>query len=156
MRRGRSSFPSPFYQVQHILFHTHPSKGGIFLSASGYIQVHAYSSYAQLPLKDVAVTVTAQDGTVIAMRLTDRSGRIEPISVPTPERSESQSPDSSVIPFTVVNITARIRGYELLRNEGLQVFPDTTTDQNLEMIPLAELPDAWSQSETFQTPKQNL
>lgn len=153
---GSFYFPSPFYTAQHILFHTHPSKGGIFLSASGYIQVHAYSSYAQLPLKDVAVTVTSPDGSVIAMRLTDRSGRIEPIAVPTPARSESQSPDSSVVPFTVVNITAQTRGYELLKNNGLQVFPDTTTDQNLEMIPLAELPDAWSQSETFQTPKQNL
>ncbi len=118
--------------------------------------MHAYSSYAQLPLRDVAITVTAQDGTVIAMRLTDRSGLIEPISIPTPARSESQTPDSSVIPFTVVNITAQIRGYELLRNEGLQVFPDTTTDQNLEMIPLAELPGTWSQEETFQTPRQNL
>ena len=100
--------------------------------------------------------MTSQDGTVIAMRLTDRSGRIDPISIPTPERSESLSPDSSAIPFTVVNITAQIRGYELLKNEGLQVFPDTTTDQDLEMIPLAELPDTWSQSEVFQTPNQNL
>lgn len=90
------------------------------------------------------------------MRLTDRSGRIDPISVPTPNLSESQTPDSSVIPFTAVNITAQIRGYELLRNEGLQIFPNTTTDQNLEMIPLSELPDAWSQLETFQTPSQNL
>ena len=90
------------------------------------------------------------------MRLTDRSGRIEPITVPAPELAESQTPDSSVLPFTVVNISAQIRGYELLQNEGLQVFPDTTTDQDLEMIPLAELPDAWSQLETFQTPKQNL
>lgn len=104
----------------------------------------------------MAVTVTAQDGTVIAMRLTDRSGRIEQITIPTPPREESESPDNSVTPFTVVNLTAQIRGYELLRNEGLQIFPDTTTDQNLEMIPLAELPDAWSQSEIFQTPKQNL
>lgn len=118
--------------------------------------MHAYSSYAQLPLKDVAITVTAQDGTVIAMRLTDRSGRIEPISVPTPARSESQAPDSAATPYTIVNMTAQIRGYELLRNEGLQVFPDTTTDQNLEMIPLTELPDAWSKEETFQTPRQNL
>ena len=107
-------------------------------------------------MKDVAVTITAQDGTVIAMRLTDRSGRIEPISVPTPDRAESQEPDSSVIPFTVVNITAQVRGYEFLRNNYLQVFPETTTDQSLEMIPLAELPGSWSQSETFETPRQNL
>ena len=134
----------------------HLCKGGIILSASGYIQVHAYSSYAQLPLKDVAVTVTAQDGTIIAMRLTDRSGRIEPISIPTPPRSESQTPDGATTPFAVVNITAQIRGYEFLRNSGLQVFPDTTTDQNLEMIPLAELPGALRQGESFETPKQNL
>jgi len=90
------------------------------------------------------------------MRLTDRSGRIDPIVVPTPAKSESQTPDNANQPYTTVNITARLRGYELLRNESLQVFPDTTTDQNLEMIPLAELPDTWSQSETFQTPSQNL
>ena len=90
------------------------------------------------------------------MRLTDRSGRIEPIPIPTPDLTASQSPDSGIQPFSVVNITAQTRGYELLRNEGLQIFPDTTTDQDLEMIPLAELPDAWSQSETFETPKQNL
>ena len=40
----------------------------------GYIQVRAYTSNAQYPLKDVAITVTSQDGTAIAMRLTDRSG----------------------------------------------------------------------------------
>ena len=47
----------------------------------GYIQVRAYTSYARLPLKDVAVTVTSPDGTAIAMRLTDRSGMIAPIEV---------------------------------------------------------------------------
>ena len=134
----------------------HNLKGGIILSAEGYVQVHAYSSNAQLPLKDVAVTVTAADGTVIAMRLTDRSGRIAPVAIPTPDLAESQSPDSPETPFATVNINARLRGYEFLRNEGLQVFPNTITDQNLEMIPLSELPNAWSQSETFQTPPQNL
>ena len=118
--------------------------------------MHAYSSNAQLPLKDVAVTVTAADGTVIAMRLTDRSGRIAPVSIPTPDLAESQSPDSPEAPFATVNITAQLRGYEFLRNLGLQVFPNTITDQNLEMIPLSELPNAWSQSETFRTPPQNL
>ena len=92
----------------------------------------------------------------MAMRLTDRNGRIVPITVPTPDLSESLSPNSLEKPYTLVNITAQIQGYELLKNEGLQVFPNTTTDQNLEMIPLAEFPDAWSQYEIFQTPTQNL
>ncbi|MBQ2786290.1 MAG: spore cortex-lytic protein [Oscillospiraceae bacterium] len=126
------------------------------MPATGYIQVHAYSSYAQIPLEGVAVTVTADDGTAIAMRLTDRSGRITPIPLPVPDLSASQSPDSGEIPFATVNIHARLRGYEQITAERVQVFADTTTNQNLEMIPLAELPGSWNQTEDFDTPPQNL
>ena len=125
------------------------------MPATGYVQVHAYSSFAQLPLRDVAVTVAAEDGTAIAMRLTDRSGRIEPVEVPVPELSESQSPGVET-PFTSVTIHARLKGYAQIQARNVQVFADTTTLQNLEMIPLSELPDAWDQTEDFNTPPQNL
>lgn len=131
-------------------------KGGIHLSATGYIQVHAFASYAQLPLEDVAVTVTATDGTAIAMRITDRSGQIVPIEIPVPDRAESLQPDPAEIPFTNVNLYARLKGYEQLEMENLQVFAGTTTDQNLELIPLSELPESWDQSAVFFTPPQNL
>lgn len=126
------------------------------MSSTGYIQVRAYTSTAQFPLKDVAVTVTASDGTAIAMALTDRSGRIRPIAIPVPDLSESQSPDPPERPYAVVNLYARKRGYEQVESENLQVFADTTTLQNLEMIPLSELPDSWDQSVIFDTPPQNL
>jgi hypothetical protein len=125
------------------------------LPSVGYIQVHAYSSYAELPLKDVAISVTTADNTVLAMRLTDRSGRITPIEVPVPELEESLSP-GAVAPYTPVTLYARARGYEQIQVDDLQVFADTVTLQNLEMIPLSELPAQWSKSETFQTPPQNL
>ena len=131
-------------------------KGVIHLSAKGYIIVHAYTSFAQLPLKNVAIAVTATDGTAIAMRLTDRNGLIVPIEVPVPDRSASLTPQSEEVPFTAVNLYARLKGYEQIEIENLQVFADTTTDQNLEMIPLSELPGAWNQTEIFDTPRQNL
>lgn len=90
------------------------------------------------------------------MRLTDRSGKITPIAIPTPDLSDSQSPDNVQTPFTLVNLTARLQGYEQIRAENVQVFPNTTTYQELEMIPLSELPNSWNQSETFDTPPQNL
>ena len=121
----------------------------------GYVQVHAYSSYAQIPLKDVAVSVTTGDDTILAMRVTDRSGRIAPIEVPVPELEESLSP-GSLAPFTPVKLYARLPGYEQIQVDDLQVFADTVTLQNLEMIPLSELPSQWSSSETFETPPQNL
>lgn len=126
------------------------------MSATGYIQVYAYTSKARIPLKDVAVSVTATDGTAIAMRLTDRSGKIEPIAVPVPDFSESQQPDPGEIPFARVNLYARLNGFVQIESKDLQVFADTTTDQNLEMVPLSELPDSWALEEIFQTPAQNL
>ncbi|MBQ3216167.1 MAG: hypothetical protein IJB11_08610 [Oscillospiraceae bacterium] len=126
------------------------------MSATGYIQVYAYTSRARIPLKDVAVTVTAADGTAIGMRLTDRNGKIDPIPVPVPNLSESQQPNPPELPFTQVNLLARLKDYVTIESENLQVFANTTTDQNLEMVPLAELPDSWAQEEIFQTPVQNL
>lgn len=126
------------------------------MSATGYIQVRAYTSTAQFPLKDVAITVTATDGTAIAMRLTDRSGLIDPIEIPVPDLAESLEPNPSETPYTAVNLYARKKGYEQVEAEQLQVFPNTTTNQNLELIPLSELPGQWDQTVIFDTPPQNL
>lgn len=123
---------------------------------TGYIQVSAFTSKARFPLKDVAVSVTATDGTAIAMRLTDRNGRIEPIPIPVPNRAESLTPETGELPFARVNLYARLPGYIQIENEDLQVFAGTTTDQNLEMIPLSELPESWGEKELFVTPRQNL
>ena len=127
----------------------------IILASTGYITVHAYTSYAQLPLEDVAISITSEDGTAIAMRLTDRSGRITPVEVPVPERSESQAPGVQS-PFTLVTIHARLKGYAQVQARNVQLFAGTTTLQNLEMIPLSELPDSRNKVEIFPTPPQNL
>ena len=126
------------------------------MSATGYITLRAYTSTAQFPLQNVAVTVTSSDGTAIAMRLTDRNGLIQPIEIPVPEKSESLTPDPPERPFAIVNLYARKKGYEQVESENLQVFADTTTNQNLEMIPLAELPEQWDQNVIYFTPPQNL
>lgn len=123
---------------------------------NGFLQLRAYTSIAQFPLQDVAITVTASDGTAIAMRLTDRNGLITPIEIPVPDRSESLQPNPTERPFTAVNLYARKRGYEQVEAENLQIFADTTTYQNLEMIPLAELPQGWDQTVIYNTPPQNL
>ena len=126
------------------------------MPATGFIQLRAYTSTAQFPLEDVAVTVSTPDGTAIAMRLTDRNGLIQPIEIPVPEKTESLSPDPEERPFAIVNLYARKKGYEQVESENLQVFADTTTNQNLEMIPLAELPEQWDQNVVYFTPPQNL
>jgi hypothetical protein len=128
----------------------------VILSATGYIRVHAFTSDAQIPLKDVVVSITDPNGDPIALRLTNRSGFIEPVAVTVPDRSASQTPDTGIIPFASVNIYARLENYEQIENENVQVFAGTVTTQNLAMIPLSELPESWNKAEIFRTTPQNL
>lgn len=132
-------------------------KGVGILSAKGYIQVHAYTSYAQIPLKDVAVSVTDVSGAAIALRLTNRSGFLDsPLEIDVPDLSSGQTPNTGIIPYAVVNLYGRIANYEAIEIENLQIFPGVTTLQNLEFIPLSELPNNWNKLEIFNTPPQNL
>ncbi len=126
------------------------------MPATGTIQVHAYTSNARIPLKDVAISITAPDGTLLALRQTDRSGRMEPVSLPVPDRSAGLTPDTGETPYINVDLHARKRGFEQITARNLQVFADTVTDQDLEMVPLSELPTAWDQTEYFDTTPQNL
>ena len=124
------------------------------MPAIGYIQVRAYTSRAQLPVEDAAVSVVDESGRLLGLRTTNSSGLTTPIRLEVPDRSMSQSPGSAK-PFVTVNLYARAEGYEQLLVRGIQVFADTTT-QDLQFIPLAELPGSWNRLEVFDTPAQNL
>lgn len=91
------------------------------------------------------------------MRLTNRSGTLnQPIEITVPDLSSSQSPNTGIIPFSTVDLYARLENYEEIHVERLQIFADTVTNQNLELIPLSELPEDWNSAEIFYTPAQNL
>lgn len=107
-------------------------------------------------MSNTAIAVTATDGTALALRLTDRNGRIDPIEVPVPDLSAGQTPGTGQLPFTSVNLYARHSGYEQIEIEDLQVFPGVVTDQNLELIPIPESPDIWDPSQVLDTPPQGL
>ena len=127
------------------------------MSSVGYIQVRAYSSYAQLPIKDAAVVITDVSGNAIAMRLTNRSGKFDsPVAISVPDFSASQTPGTGIVPYTTVNLYARSENHEEIEVQNLQVFPDILTVQDLELIPLSELPGRWNDSELFLTTPQNL
>ena len=126
------------------------------MSALGYIQARAYTSRAMMPLENVVVTITDPNGKPIAMRLTDESGLTKPVAVEVPDLERSQQPESGEKPFTSVDLYAKLHLYEQIEVKNVQVFADTVTMQELEMIPLSELPEQWNLAETFDTPPQNL
>lgn len=125
------------------------------MPAIGYIQANAYTSRARIPVEDVAVSVVDDQGRLLGLRTTDSSGLTTPIRLEVPDLRESQSPGNSK-PFVTVNLYARAENYEQVLARGIQVFADTTTVQELQLIPLPELPGSWNQVEIFDTPPQNL
>ena len=125
------------------------------MSAVGYIQATAFASRAKLPLEDVAVSVVDDQGRLLGLRTTNSSGKTTPIRLTVPDRAESQSPGQNK-PFVTVNLYARAEGYDQILVRGIQVFADTVTEQQLQMIPLSEMPGSWKQVEVFDTPPQNL
>ena len=126
------------------------------MPSTGYIQVYAYTSTARIPLEGVAVMITDQDNNAIAMGVTDKSGKFGPIALTVPDRSDSLTPTPPERPYILVNMHARLANYEQIESENVQVFADTVTIQNFEMIPLSELPQQWTKTEFFNTPPQNL
>lgn len=125
---------------------------------SGYLTLRVYQSHAQLPLYGAAITVTqpASSGShLLATRLTDQSGKAGPITIETPNRSESQIPGFPR-PFTAVDVTAEYPGYERILVENVQIFSGIETQQNLEMLPLSARPDAFNMTEIFDISAQQL
>lgn len=125
------------------------------MPAFGYIQAKAYTSRAQLPVEDAAISVVDENGRLLGLRTTNSSGQTTPIRLEVPEAAQSQSPGNAK-PYVTVNLYARAEDYEQVLVRGVQVFPDTVTTQELQFIPLSEFPGSRSQVSVFDTPPQNL
>ncbi len=126
------------------------------MSAIGSLQVRATTSNAKLPLEDVAVTVVDDNGRLLGLRLTDSSGLTTPIRLEVPDSANTQSPDTGKAGFAKVNLYARGQGYEQILVREVQVFPGIVTMQELNLVPLSELPGAFDASQIIDTPPQNL
>ena len=127
------------------------------MSNIGYIQVHAYTAKAQLPLRNVAIAITNEQEKIIALRMTNSSGKIDrPVEIQVPIPAAGLSPNTGIVPYTTVNLYAKVADYEEIEANNIQVFPGIITVQDLQMIPLSELPQYQNQVEIFNTPAQNL
>lgn len=110
------------------------------MASQGTVLVRAFASDAQLPLSGVPVTFTDETGNILSVRLTDSSGRTQPLAIPTPDASQSLRPGSVRKPYTIIQIRLDHPGFQSVLLEGVQVFPDVQTIQTVQMVPLPEMP----------------
>ena len=128
------------------------------MASNGFLRVRAYTSLAQLPVEDATVTVTQQGASgsrLLATRITDESGLIPILTIPTPDIGGSQSPGTPV-PYTNVDITVDHPDYERVLIENAQIFPGIISEQNIPLIPIEERPQYWNLTEVFPVTPQEL
>ncbi|MBE6546872.1 MAG: hypothetical protein E7668_05485 [Ruminococcaceae bacterium] len=103
----------------------------------GYLIVKVSTARGAIPLEGASVTIqggdTANSGITYSLR-TDRDGQTERIALPTPARSISQSPNSTV-PYANYNIDVFREGYVPLRFQNVPVFPTVVSIQPAVMVP---------------------
>ena len=128
------------------------------MAETGYLTVRTYASRAQLPIEGAVVTLrqpTEQGSRLIASQITDENGQIPVIAIATPNRSDSLSPGTTK-PWTTVELSVDHPSYDRVLIENLQVFADIITQQNIELLPRSDLPDAYNLTEVVDITAQPL
>ena len=109
---------------------------------TGKLVVRVYATAAQLPLEGATVVVTAREENgkfqLISLQKTDRSGMTQPILIQTPDLIDSTEQNPPESPFRYCDVWAEHPGFLVQRVDGVQIFPDVTTRQDMELIPLGE------------------
>ena len=125
----------------------------------GMIEVRAVTSRAELPVAGATVSITgASPGggrLLLSLQRTDESGQTAPISVQTPDRSNSLSPDQPK-GWTDVTVTVSHPDYDGIIVNTVQIFPGITTRQEMILIPRGGMPTDLGQTEEYTVPPQGL
>ena len=125
----------------------------------GSLLVRTYIADMLIPIRDVRVTVTENNGNgeeIIAFRLTDENGKTEIIEIDTPDIELSLDQNNTFKPFTNVNIKVEKEGFIIFVIKNVQIFADRLSEQNIEMIPLPEKSEYDEFSNTYTVTPQNL
>ncbi len=108
----------------------------------GYLIVKVSTARGAIPLEGASVNVrggdAASSGVQFSLR-TDRDGQTSRITLPTPNLSESQTPNGE-IPYGLYHIDVFREGYLPLFFHNVPVFPSVISIQPAVMVPETDVP----------------
>ena len=110
------------------------------MASKGYISAQIFTARQVVPVPEASVTIIQRNGDnnkLVGFRVTDRDGRIQPVEVETPDEALSQEPGNG-LPFASFDIHVEHPGYYPVSIVDAQVFGGVTTEQRVELIPIAD------------------
>lgn len=120
----------------------------------GRLQVNVTANIGLIPIPDANITIsyTGEPNSTLETLTTDSSGQTQEVSLNTPPLEYSLTPNSPM-PYAEYTLNVTAPGYEPVTVSGVEVLPDVTAVQNIEMIP-TEISD--EESETIVIPDHTL
>ena len=105
-------------------------------TAQGRLQVNVTASVGLIPIQNANITIsyTGEPNSTIETLNTDSSGQTDTVSLDTPPLDYSLTPNAPM-PYSEYTLNITAPGYEPVTVSGVEVLPDVTALQNIEMIP---------------------
>lgn len=109
----------------------------------GRLQVNVTANVGQVPIENASITIsfTGEPDSAMENLSTDSSGQTETIDLRTPPLPYSLTPNSPM-PYSEYTVSVTAPGYEPVIVSGVEVLPDVTAVQNIEMTPTEVSEDA--------------
>ncbi len=105
-------------------------------TAVGRLQVNVTANLGLIPIENAAITIsfTGEPDSAIETLQTDSSGQTDTVNLETPPLQYSLTPNSPM-PYAEYTVSVTAPGYEPVIVSGVEILPDVTAIQNIEMTP---------------------
>lgn len=102
----------------------------------GRLQINVTANVGLIPIQNARITIsyTGEPNSTLETLTTDSSGQTDTVSLNAPPLDYSLTPNSPM-PYSEYTLNVTAPGYEPVTVSGVEVLPDVTALQNIEMIP---------------------
>ena len=109
----------------------------------GRLQINVTANVGLIPIENASITIsfTGEPDSTLETLTTNSSGQTDTVDLKTPPLQYSLTPNSPM-PYSEYTLSVSAPGYEPVIVSGVEVLPDVTAVQNIEMTPTEMSSDA--------------
>lgn len=109
---------------------------------TGQLQINVTANIGLIPIQNASITIsfTGEPDSTVETLTTDSSGQTGVVNLKTPPLQYSLTPNSPM-PYSEYTVSVTAPGYEPVIVSGVEVLPDVTAVQNIEMTPTEVMQD---------------
>lgn len=104
---------------------------------TGKLQINVTANVGLIPIENASITIsfTGEPNSTLETLTTNSSGQTDTVDLKTPPLQYSLTPNSPM-PYSEYTLSVSAPGYEPVIVSGVEVLPDVTAVQNIEMTPI--------------------